>query len=157
MQADINDTTAGILHACGTAVGTWEKLLLEPKSSSTEMPGQTVEPTTEETTVAPTTKETTQAPTVAPTTKETTQAPTVAPTTKETTQAPETTKTPETTKAAETTKQETTSQCPTWNASTIYVGKDYVSYKGHVYRAKWWTRGDNPEKSGQWDVWQLIK
>jgi len=143
VQADINDTTAGILHACGTAVGTWEKLLLEPKSSSTEMPGQTVEPTTEETTVAPTTKETTQAPTVAPTTKETTQAPT--------------TKTPETTKAAETTKQETTSQCPTWNASTIYVGKDYVSYKGHVYRAKWWTRGDNPEKSGQWDVWQLIK
>lgn len=143
VQADINDTTAGILHACGTAVGTWEKLLLEPKSSSTEMPGQTVEPTTEETTVAPTTKETTQAPTVAPTTKETTQAPT--------------TKTPETTKAPETTKQETTSQCPTWNASTIYVGKDYVSYKGHVYRAKWWTRGDNPEKSGQWDVWQLIK
>ena len=61
----------------------------------------------------------------------------------------------------ETKKPETTtekpSQYPTWDASTIYVGNDYVSYNGHVYRAKWWTKGENPEKSGQWDVWQKIK
>jgi len=76
----------------------------------------------------------------------------------QTTKAPETTtkKQEQTTKAPETTTQKP-SQYPTWDASTIYLGNDYVSYNGHVYRAKWWTKGENPEKSGQWDVWQKIK
>ena len=73
-----------------------------------------------------------------------------------TTKAPETTTEQPTTKAPETTTQKP-SQYPTWDASTIYLGNDYVSYNGHVYRAKWWTKGENPEKSGQWDVWQKIK
>ena len=85
-----------------------------------------------------------------PTTKapETTEQPT--------TKAPETTTEKPTTKAPETTTQKP-SQYPAWDASTIYVRNDYVSYNGHVYRAKWWTKGENPEKSGQWDVWQKIK
>ena len=73
-----------------------------------------------------------------------------------TTKAPETTTEQPTTKAPETTTQKP-SQYPTWDASTIYVRNDYVSCNGHVYRAKWWTKGENPEKSGQWDVWQKIK
>jgi len=73
-----------------------------------------------------------------------------------TTKAPETTTEQPTTKAPETTTEKP-SQYPTWDASIIYVGNDYVSYNGHVYRAKWWTKGENPEKSGQWDVWQKIK
>lgn len=34
VQADINDTNAGILHAIGTSVGTWEKLTFEAKNSA---------------------------------------------------------------------------------------------------------------------------
>ena len=83
---------------------------------------------------------------------ETTKAPTtVAPTTK----VPETTKPQQTT----TKPQPTTSnsEYPIWDEATVYVGGNYVSYNGHVYKAKWWTKGDNPEKCGQWDVWQKIK
>ena len=50
VQTDINDTTSGILHACGTSVGTWEKFALEATNASA-IPGNS-QP--EETTTQPT-------------------------------------------------------------------------------------------------------
>ncbi|WP_239255305.1 lytic polysaccharide monooxygenase [Listeria ilorinensis] len=40
-----------------------------------------------------------------------------------------------------------------WTADEIYLSGDTVTFNGKSYRAKWWTRGNNPETS---DVWQLI-
>lgn len=37
-----------------------------------------------------------------------------------------------------------------WRSDTVYNGGDTTTYEGNVYRAKWWTRGDNPANS---DVW----
>jgi chitinase len=42
--------------------------------------------------------------------------------------------------------------CPAaWNASSVYVGGNTVSYNGHKWTAKWWTQGDVP--GGQAGVW----
>jgi predicted carbohydrate-binding protein with CBM5 and CBM33 domain len=41
-----------------------------------------------------------------------------------------------------------------WDAGTAYVGGTEVTYQGHVYKAKWWTRGESPASAGQWGVWQ---
>ncbi|PAE94062.1 5'-nucleotidase C-terminal domain-containing protein [Shouchella clausii] len=43
-----------------------------------------------------------------------------------------------------------------WNATTIYVAGDRVLYEGRLYEAKWWTQGENPSESGQWDVWKKV-
>ncbi|MGX5146642.1 carbohydrate-binding protein, partial [Enterobacter hormaechei] len=37
-----------------------------------------------------------------------------------------------------------------WRSDLVYNGGDTTTYEGNVYRAKWWTRGDNPANS---DVW----
>jgi chitinase len=37
-----------------------------------------------------------------------------------------------------------------WNAGTVYVGGNQVSYNGHTWQAKWWTQGETP---GSADVW----
>ncbi|OPC83960.1 hypothetical protein B4N89_26215 [Embleya scabrispora] len=42
---------------------------------------------------------------------------------------------------------------PAWDANTVYVGGNTVSYQGHTYRAKWWTQGETPGTTGQWGVW----
>ncbi|RCK09663.1 hypothetical protein DT075_37550 [Bacillus licheniformis] len=31
-----------------------------------------------------------------------------------------------------------------------------VAFNGKVYEAKWWTKGDRPDQSGEWGVWRLI-
>ncbi|XZG70561.1 S8 family serine peptidase [Chitinibacteraceae bacterium HSL-7] len=41
-----------------------------------------------------------------------------------------------------------------WGADQIYLAGDKVSVNGVNYVAKWWTRGDDPAKSGQWGVWR---
>lgn len=41
----------------------------------------------------------------------------------------------------------------TWDPSAVYVGGDIVTYNGVKYKAKWWTRGEQPDQS---DVWQQI-
>jgi chitodextrinase len=41
-----------------------------------------------------------------------------------------------------------------WNASSVYVGGDSVSYGGHTWKAKWWTQGEQPGTTGEWGVWQ---
>ncbi|MUK29771.1 chitinase [Aliivibrio fischeri] len=43
-----------------------------------------------------------------------------------------------------------------WDASTVYTGGDQVSQAGKVWEAKWWTKGDEPSKSGEWGVWKEI-
>ncbi len=48
----------------------------------------------------------------------------------------------------------------TWNVNYIYTKGSVVTYKGHTYEAKWWTRGDNPSKevNNEWETpWKLIK
>ncbi|UXI04363.1 glycosyl hydrolase family 18 protein [Photobacterium sp. TY1-4] len=42
---------------------------------------------------------------------------------------------------------------PVWDANQVYVGGDIVVYNGVKYKAKWWTRGEQPDTS---DVWQQI-
>ena len=50
----------------------------------------------------------------------------------------------------------TTGTCTTlWNANTIYSNPgNKVTYNSHNYENKWWTKGDQPDKSGQWGVWK---
>ena len=47
-----------------------------------------------------------------------------------------------------------TSECTVWDADTVYNGGSTVIYEDQGYQAKWWTRGENPTQSGQWDVWK---
>lgn len=37
-----------------------------------------------------------------------------------------------------------------WNSTTVYTGGDQVSYGGHNWTARWWTRGDIPGSAGVW-------
>lgn len=41
-----------------------------------------------------------------------------------------------------------------WNKETVYTSGDYITFEGHTYKAKWWTRGEKPSTS---DVWELIE
>lgn len=49
------------------------------------------------------------------------------------------------------TVQDSTTAVPAWQASDVYVKDDLVSYQGVIYRAKWWTQGEQP---GSADVWE---
>ncbi|GAA2989956.1 glycosyl hydrolase family 18 protein [Streptomyces lactacystinicus] len=42
---------------------------------------------------------------------------------------------------------------PGWDAGTTYATPTKVSWKGHYYQNKWWTKGDDPAASGSWGVW----
>jgi chitinase len=41
---------------------------------------------------------------------------------------------------------------PAWQAGRAYTGGSVVSYQGHQWTAKWWTRGDTPGNNAQ-NVW----
>lgn len=43
-----------------------------------------------------------------------------------------------------------------WDANTIYNGGDQVTQGNTLWEAKWWTKGDDPSKSGQWGVWKEV-
>ena len=43
---------------------------------------------------------------------------------------------------------------PAWDASTAYGGGSVVSHEGHVWKAQWWTRGEEPGTTGEWGVWR---
>lgn len=47
-------------------------------------------------------------------------------------------------------------QYPEWSSAETYYAGDTVTYDGHNYRAKWWTRGDRPDLSGEYDVWEHL-
>lgn len=42
---------------------------------------------------------------------------------------------------------------PEWNAGTVYLGGDRVTYEGRAYEARWWTQGDRP---GLAEVWRPL-
>ncbi|MFB6841728.1 glycosyl hydrolase family 18 protein [Streptomyces sp. NPDC056361] len=48
------------------------------------------------------------------------------------------------------------SQCTAapWVTTAVYTGGQQVSHKGHTWKAKWWTTGEEPGTTGQWGVWQ---
>jgi chitinase len=41
-----------------------------------------------------------------------------------------------------------------WNSAMEYTGGSVVSHKGHSWKAKWWTKGEEPGTTGEWGVWQ---
>ncbi|KOT78248.1 chitinase [Streptomyces rimosus subsp. pseudoverticillatus] len=41
-----------------------------------------------------------------------------------------------------------------WAAGTVYTAGQQVSHKGHIWKAKWWTTGEEPGSTGEWGVWQ---
>ncbi len=43
---------------------------------------------------------------------------------------------------------------PPWDPNTVYLAGDVVSHNGHLWRAKWWTRGEEPGTTGPWGVWE---
>lgn len=54
-------------------------------------------------------------------------------------------------------KKDSGSTCSnTWDASAVYTGGQQVTYADKTWEAKWWTKGDDPSKSGQWGVWKEV-
>ncbi|MCL2694642.1 MAG: glycosyl hydrolase family 18 protein, partial [Oscillospiraceae bacterium] len=43
-----------------------------------------------------------------------------------------------------------------WDSDAVYHSGDTVTFNGVTYRAKWWTQGERPDLSGEWDVWERI-
>jgi hypothetical protein len=43
-----------------------------------------------------------------------------------------------------------------WSPSEVYLGGDTASHEGDIWRAKWWTRGEEPGTTGEWGVWQQV-
>ncbi|WP_202512202.1 DUF4073 domain-containing protein [Streptomyces sp. SID3343] len=41
-----------------------------------------------------------------------------------------------------------------WTDSATYTNGDTVVWNNHTWRAKWWTRGEQPGTTGQWGVWE---
>lgn len=39
---------------------------------------------------------------------------------------------------------------PEWDANTVYLGGDTVTYNGSVYQALWWTQNETPSDSSAW-------
>jgi chitinase len=46
-----------------------------------------------------------------------------------------------------------------WDSGTIYYGGDQVVFNGQLYKAFWWTQGDNPDEfaNNPWHVWRPIE
>lgn len=47
-------------------------------------------------------------------------------------------------------------QCtaPAWSATAEYGGGTSVSHNSRTWKAKWWTKGEEPGTTGEWGVWQ---
>ncbi len=45
---------------------------------------------------------------------------------------------------------------PGWSASQVYTAGNEVQHGGKIWRAKWWTQGNDPASSGEWGVWALV-
>lgn len=45
-------------------------------------------------------------------------------------------------------------ETPAWSSGEVYTGGDQVSHGGRLYRAQWWTRGEEPGTTGEWGVWR---
>ncbi len=54
---------------------------------------------------------------------------------------------------------EATSPYPIWRSGKVYVEGDKVVWRQDVYQAKWWTRGDQPDRpvTHEWDsAWRYL-
>ena len=40
-----------------------------------------------------------------------------------------------------------------WTSTAIFTAGTEVSHQDHVYRARWWTRGDDPTAGGYHNPW----
>lgn len=47
-------------------------------------------------------------------------------------------------------------QYPLWSRTAIYQGGDHVIWNGYIWRAQWWTTGEEPGTTGEWGVWRLV-
>ncbi|MFB9735766.1 chitinase C-terminal domain-containing protein [Streptomyces thermocoprophilus] len=47
-----------------------------------------------------------------------------------------------------------TCTAPEWSATTEYGGGSTVSHNSRTWKAKWWTKGEEPGTTGEWGVWQ---
>ncbi|MCK1818200.1 glycosyl hydrolase family 18 protein [Streptomyces sp. XM83C] len=47
-----------------------------------------------------------------------------------------------------------TCTAPEWSATTEYGGNSTVSHNSRTWKAKWWTKGEEPGTTGEWGVWQ---
>lgn len=45
---------------------------------------------------------------------------------------------------------------PPWKSGTVYTYGDTVTHNGTVWKAKWWTRGDEPGTNGEWGPWKQL-
>ncbi|MFJ3699402.1 glycosyl hydrolase family 18 protein [Streptomyces sp. NPDC090052] len=79
--------------------------------------------------------------------------PTTPPTTPPPTTPPPTTP-PPTTPPPTTPPPSGTCTSPSWSASEVYVGGKQISWKGHNWKAKWWTTNEEPGTTGDWGAWQ---
>lgn len=43
-----------------------------------------------------------------------------------------------------------------WDAGAVYVKDDEVVHGGIVWRAQWWTQGEEPGTTGPWGVWRSV-
>ncbi|WP_406349441.1 glycosyl hydrolase family 18 protein [Streptomyces sp. NBC_00144] len=84
-----------------------------------------------------------------PTTPPTTPPPTTPPPT-----TPPPTTPPPTTPPPTTPPPSGTCTSPSWSASEVYVGGKQISWKGHNWKAKWWTTNEEPGTTGDWGAWQ---
>ncbi|MGF1768603.1 M66 family metalloprotease [Enterovibrio makurazakiensis] len=41
-----------------------------------------------------------------------------------------------------------------WQRGAVYIGDDKVTHNGHVWKAGWWTQGEEPGTTGEWGVWK---
>lgn len=71
------------------------------------------------------------------------------------TPSPEPTPTPDP-NATPTPSPTSTPLYPAWDANTIYTGGDIVIHNGIIWRAEWWTQGEEPGTTGEWGVWREI-
>lgn len=51
---------------------------------------------------------------------------------------------------------EEAADCDDWTSSKIYRKDDIAIYNQTQWKAKWWTRGEQPGLTGRWGVWQNL-
>ena len=45
----------------------------------------------------------------------------------------------------------------TWNKGAVYTKGDRVRYVGQLWKAKWWTQGDRPQRNNESGPWKLVR
>ena len=43
-----------------------------------------------------------------------------------------------------------------WSAGDVYTGGMTAAYDGLVFKAEWWTQGDQPDVNNEWGVWRVV-